>query len=106
MFFQCHNIRQVPWEMLKTEAEGLANVSACKTMFDTYIVTHMSRDIGKGGVIAYANCKGSGAGFYIVLRDRECALKIELESLKSIFFFFFFFFFFWRRGSNKRQYLT
>ena len=22
MFFQCINIRQVPWEVLKTEAEG------------------------------------------------------------------------------------
>ena len=46
MFFQCINIRQVPWEMLKTTALGLgfqhlprdlANVNAWKTMFDPYI---------------------------------------------------------------------
>ena len=44
--FSCINIRQVPWEMLKTEAEGrgfqhlprdLANVNALKkNMFDCY----------------------------------------------------------------------
>ena len=46
-FFQCINIRQVPWEVLKTSASGLrlehlprdlANVNAWKTMFDPYIV--------------------------------------------------------------------
>ena len=46
MVFQCINIRQVPWEMLKTAAFGLgfqhlprdlANVNAWKTMFDPYI---------------------------------------------------------------------
>ena len=46
MFFQCINIRQVPWEVLKTAAYGLgfqhlpqdlANVNAWKTMFDPYI---------------------------------------------------------------------
>ena len=46
MFFQRINIRQVPWEVLKTAAEGrgfqhlprdLANVNAWKTMFDPYI---------------------------------------------------------------------
>ena len=46
MFFQCINIRQVPWEVLKTAAFGLgfqhlprdlANVNAWKTMFDPYI---------------------------------------------------------------------
>ena len=46
MGFQCINIRQVPWEVLKTEAEGrgfqhlprdLANVDARKTMIDPYI---------------------------------------------------------------------
>ena len=49
MFFQCINIRQIPWEVLKTAAFGLgfqhlpqdlANVNAWKTMFDPYIVTH------------------------------------------------------------------
>ena len=43
--FSCINIRQVPWDVLKTEAEGrgfqhlprdLANVNALKTMFDRY----------------------------------------------------------------------
>ena len=45
MVFQCINIRQVPWEVLKTAAFGLcfqhllldlANVNALKTMFDPY----------------------------------------------------------------------
>ena len=45
MFFQCINISQVPWEVLKTAAFGLgfqhlpqalANVNAWKTMFDPY----------------------------------------------------------------------
>ena len=43
--FQCINIRQVPWEVLKTAASSLgfqqlprdlANVIALKTMFDPY----------------------------------------------------------------------
>ena len=47
MVFECINICQVPWEVLKTEAEGLgfqhlprdlANVNECKTMFDPYIM--------------------------------------------------------------------
>ena len=47
MFFQCINIRQVPWEVLKTAAFGLgfqhlprdlANVNAWKTMFDPYML--------------------------------------------------------------------
>ena len=46
MVFQCINIRQVSWEVLKTAAFGLgfqhlprdlANVNAWKTMFDPYI---------------------------------------------------------------------
>ena len=46
MVFQCINIRQVPWEVLKTAASGLSfqhlpqdlvNVNAWKTMFDPYI---------------------------------------------------------------------
>ena len=46
MVFQCINIRQVPWEVLKTAAFGLGfqqiprdlvNVNAWKTMFDPYI---------------------------------------------------------------------
>ena len=47
MVFQCINIRQVPWEVLKTATSGLgfqhlprdlANVNSWKTMFDPYIV--------------------------------------------------------------------
>ena len=43
--FRCIDIRQVPWEVLKTAASGLgfqhlprdlANVNAWKTMFDPY----------------------------------------------------------------------
>ena len=46
MVFQCINIHQVPWKVLKTVAFGLgfqhlpqdlANVNAWKTMFDPYI---------------------------------------------------------------------
>ena len=46
MVFQCINIRQVPWEVLKTAASGLGfqhlpwdlvNVNTWKTMFDPYI---------------------------------------------------------------------
>ena len=46
MVFQCINIRQVPWKVLKTAAFGLGfqhlprdltNVNAWKTMFDPYI---------------------------------------------------------------------
>ena len=46
MVFQCINIRQDPWEVLKTAAFGLgfqhlqrdlANVNAWKTMFDSYM---------------------------------------------------------------------
>ena len=46
MVFQCINIHQVPWEVLKTAAFGLgfqhlprdlANVNAWKAMFDPYI---------------------------------------------------------------------
>ena len=48
MVFRCINIRQVPREMLKTEASGLgfqhlprdlANANAWKTMFDPYSVS-------------------------------------------------------------------
>ena len=35
--FSCINIRQVPWEVLITEAEDLTNVNALKTMFDRYL---------------------------------------------------------------------
>ena len=46
MVFQCINIRQVPWKVLKTAAFGLgfqhlprdlANVNAWKNMFDPFI---------------------------------------------------------------------
>ena len=49
MIFQCNNIRQVPWEVLKNAAFGLgfqhlprdlANVNAWKTMFDPYRSTY------------------------------------------------------------------
>ena len=50
MVFQCINIRQVAWEVLKTAAFGLgfqhfpldlANVNARKIMFDPYIETYL-----------------------------------------------------------------
>ena len=50
MVFQCTNIRQVPWEVLKTAAFGLgfqhlardrANVNAWKNIFDPYNDTIM-----------------------------------------------------------------
>ena len=54
MVFQCINIRQVPWEVLKNAAFGLgfqhlprdlANVNAWKTMFDPYIKMRGSSQI-------------------------------------------------------------
>ena len=57
MVFQCINIRQVPWEVLKTAAFGLgfqhlprdlANVNARKPMFDPYIDTCMSKILFDG----------------------------------------------------------
>ena len=51
MIFQCINIHQVPWEVLKTVALGLsfqhlprdlANVDAWKIMFDPYIENAIS----------------------------------------------------------------
>ena len=56
MFFQCINIRQVPWEVLKTAAFGLgyqhlprdmANVNAWKTMFDPYILNDSNANIDR-----------------------------------------------------------
>ena len=50
MVFQCINIRQVPWEVLKTAAFGLgfqhlprdlANINAWKTIFDPYNKRHL-----------------------------------------------------------------
>ena len=61
MDFQCINIRQIPWEVLKTAAFGLgfqhlprdlANVNAWKTMFDPYIVC---RDITTSVLYAYSD---------------------------------------------------
>ena len=49
MVFQCINIRQVYWEVLKTAAYGLgfqhlprdlANVNAWKIMFEPYITSY------------------------------------------------------------------
>ena len=36
MIFQCINIRQVPWEVLKHLLLDPANVNAWKTMFDRF----------------------------------------------------------------------
>ena len=61
MVFQCINIHQVPWEVLKTAAYGLgfqhlprelANVNAWKTMFDPYnilfafVVSTQTKELG------------------------------------------------------------
>ena len=54
MVFQCINIRQVPWEMLKTAAFGLcfqhlprdlANVNAWKTMFEPCIEVALNKHV-------------------------------------------------------------
>ena len=54
MVFSCMNIRQVPWEVLKTEAEGhgfqhlpkdLANVNALKNMFNRYYYIKKTENI-------------------------------------------------------------
>ena len=55
MDFQCINIRQVPWEVLKTAAFGLgfqhlprdlANVNEWKTMFDPYMQLQITKMFG------------------------------------------------------------
>ena len=65
MVFQCVNIRQVCWEVLKTAALGLsfqhlpwdlANANACKTMFDPYI----ERDIKQQIIIIISSFGASG----------------------------------------------
>ena len=57
MVFQCINICQVPWEVLKTEVSGLGfqhlsrdlvNVNAWKSMFDPYIAALLLQK-GLGG---------------------------------------------------------
>ena len=57
MVFQCINIRQVPWEVLKTAAafglgfqhlpRYLANVNAWKPMFDAYILGFCYHFVGQ-----------------------------------------------------------
>ena len=71
MVFQCINIRQVPWEVLKTTAFGLgfqhlprdlANVRAWKTMFDPYNKKHMWRYPGKAPIRNNSPLKASDKG--------------------------------------------
>ena len=54
MVFQCINIRQAPWEVLKTAASGLgfqhlprnlANVNAWKTMFDPFNIKYTFKNM-------------------------------------------------------------
>ena len=60
MVFQCINIRQAPWEVLKTAAfslgfqylpRDLVNVNAWNTMFDAYIVEWISRGYDDCGFV-------------------------------------------------------
>ena len=64
MVFQCINIRQFPWEVLKTAAFGLGfqylprdhgNVNAWKTMFDPYIVKTQLHSC-KTDILTKKNC--------------------------------------------------
>ena len=64
MVFQCINIRHVPWEVLKTEAEGrgfqhlprdVANVNVWKTMFDPYNESVVVSGIGIKRVDCFTN---------------------------------------------------
>ena len=55
MFFSCINIRQVPWEVLKTEADGglgfqhlprdLANINALKKHVRSLLLHKNSKDL-------------------------------------------------------------
>ena len=67
MVFQYINIRQVPWEVLKTVASGrglgfqhlprdLTNVNAWQTMFDPYIVWRSSLGTGIQGNDSLLHC--------------------------------------------------
>ena len=59
MGFQCINIRQVPKEVLKTEAcfqhlpRDLANFNAWKTMFDPYIIRNYLQFLSLRFVLKY-----------------------------------------------------
>ena len=87
MFFQCINIRQVLWEVLKTEAFGLgfqhlprdlANINAWKTLFDPYsedtqsLSTALSRHQKKWGT----NNDKTKATYEITDTQRKTATEV------------------------------
>ena len=87
MVFQCINIRQVPWEVLKTAAFGLgfqhlpqdlANVNAWKTVFDPYIIRIFhgrpkDHCLASRGCLSYANRE-----ICIVMSDSDSEGRIVL----------------------------
>ena len=73
MFFQCINIRQVSWEVLKTAAFGLgfqhlprnlANDNARKTMFDPYMNAQADRSWLGASVMKEMLCLDSNLFLY------------------------------------------
>ena len=81
MVFQCINIRQVPWEVLKTAVFGrgfqhisrdLANVNAWKTMFDPYIIMFGEK---------YGHLGGEGGTDYFALVCVLCTVFYGLFAL-------------------------
>ena len=78
MVFQCINIRQVPWEVLKIAAFGLgfqhlprdlANVNAWKTMFDPYIIAWSGiMNIGQIDILFTVVC------FLIIVTENQMKL--------------------------------
>ena len=87
MVFQCINIRQVPWEVLKTAAFGLgyqhlprdlANVNVWKTMFDPYMYIPVPVNIY--GVCILARQQ--------IIRKKESTLRTQcLLSVSQAFLF-------------------
>ena len=86
--FQCINVCQVPWELLKTSAFGLgfqqlprdlANVNAWKTMFDPYIdrgklliSQFLSQDYRRAKLVSTVK---SSMGDIMLLRSLRCNAK-------------------------------
>ena len=85
MFFQCINIRQVPWEVLKTAAFGLgfqhlprdlANVNACKNnVWSLYLKVEHQSTMGYAGMSGVLRYISAHEHCYFRLLDVSCFKK-------------------------------
>ena len=132
--FQCINIRQVPWEVLKTAAFGLgfqhlprdlANVNAWKTMFDPYIwgwlgvakVMGILHHWGVQLILASSRARpaillaGKGRGgtflFLLFLHFNSCSSFFPDPLFHLLYYLFYIFSpFLWETTQNDPQGLT